>query len=289
MFLNKLTDQLKRSDTYRRWDGERKLRQRYRNVHKKDLDLGKLNTFTEKLFARLISINRNGNAVYTKLADKYLVQDYVREKIGEDYLIKLIWQGTNPHEIPFDSLPQKCIIKPNHSSGKNLIIKGKVDRKKVIDSCQAWLRQDFYRFAQEYHYSSIFPRRILIQEFLEDGELEGALDYRIWCFDGVPTIIHVDNYTHNIDPFFDTSWNKLGLSHRENILEYEVKKPKNLNEMLTVASKLSKDFDFVRVDLFNINDRAFFGELTFTPSAGFLKLKPESWDYILGQKWQIRL
>jgi hypothetical protein len=253
MFLSKITDQLNRLDIYRRWDGDRRLRQRYRNLHKRNLDLAKLNTFTEKLFARLISINRNGNAVYTKLADKYLVREYVRDKIGEDYLIRLIW------------LPQKCIIKPNHSSGKNIIINGKADRKKIIDSCQAWLAQNFYWFAQEYHYSSIFPR-LLIEEFLEDGELAGALDYRIWCFDGVPAIIHVDNYTHSIDPFFDTSWNRLDLSHRQNILEYDVKRPNNLDEMLTVASKLSKGFDFVRVDLYNINGRPFFGELTFTPS-----------------------
>jgi hypothetical protein len=287
MFLTRVRDPLKRWEVYRRWHGERKLRQRFRNLHNKNLDLKNLNTFTEKLFGRLISINNNGNALYTKLADKYLVREYVRDKVGENYLVKLIWHGTNPHEIPFDRLPQKCIIKPNHSSGKNIIVHGTADRQKVIETCQAWLREDFYWVAQEYHYSGISPR-ILIEEFMEDGELEGVLDYRIWCFDGVPGIIHLDDYTHTVGPFFDTSWNRLGLAHRQNPVVFEMEKPKNLDEMLTVASRLSEGFDFVRVDLYNIKGRVLFGELTFTPSAGYIKLQPESWDHILGQKWRVR-
>ena len=139
----------------------------------------------------------------------------------------------------------------------------------------------------EYHYFSISPR-ILVEEFIEDGELDGPLDYRFWCFDGVPELIQVDNHAHSRMSSYDTSWNKLDLHYRKYPEIRDIQKPKNFDQMLTVAAKLSRDFDFVRVDLYNSHGQIFFGEFTFTPFGGRFPLKPESWDLRLGQKWRIR-
>jgi hypothetical protein len=127
----------------RRWKWGRSLRRRYKVLFKKDLNLKALNTFSEKSFGRMIMVNRNGNATFTRLADKYLVRDYVREKVGEHHLVKLLWQGTNPLAIPFDSLPRRYVIKANHGSGYNIFVDGEADRKKITETFQVWLKQTY--------------------------------------------------------------------------------------------------------------------------------------------------
>lgn len=270
---------------FRRLYGERLLRRRFNDLHGKKLDLKNLNTFSEKLFARMILVNKDGNPTFTRLSDKYLVREYVREKIGDEHLVRLLWHGTNPLAIPFDSLPQKCVIKTNHGSAFVIIVDGKCDRNEMIDTLQIWLNGNLYWVHEEYQYFDIVPR-IMVEEFIEDGVPDGPLDYRFWCFNAVPEVIQIDNYAHSINPFYDVSWNKLDLHYREKTEIRDVRKPNNLEQMLSVATKLSKDFDFVRVDLYNSNGQILFGELTFTPAGGNFRFKPESWDMRLGQRWR---
>jgi hypothetical protein len=270
---------------FRRSEGEQILKVAYKRLYGKDLDFDNPKTFSEKLFHRMISINRNGNALFTRLADKYAVRDYVKGKVGEQYLVKLIWHGQDPRDIPFAKLPEKCVIKTNHGSGGHFIINGAFDKSKIIEHFSDALKDNYYWDAREFHYYQIIPR-ILVEEFVEDGQPLGPLDYRFWCFNGVPEVIQVDNHAHSINPFYDSEWNKLDLCYRTDFTDTDIAKPDNLNEMLSVASKLAEGIDFVRVDLYNVNGRIFVGELTFTPVAGGFKFKPESWDVILGQKWR---
>jgi hypothetical protein len=280
-----LRDQLRRQEWYRRWYGERYLRERYKKLFSKDLDLDSLNTFSEKLFGRMITVNRNGNAIFTRLADKYLVRDYVREKVGEQHLTRLLWQGTSPFDIPFDTLPEKCILKTNHGSGYIMVVDGKTERKKIIEALQTWLKLNYYWNCFEYHYFGISPR-ILVEEFIDGGEMDWPLDYRFWCFNGAPEFIQVGDHSKVLHSFYDPSWNKLELCYRDRAVTEDIPKPKHFDRMVTVASELSRDFDFVRVDLYNPNGQTFFGELTFTPRAGMLHFKPELWDLKLGQIWR---
>lgn len=271
----------------RRWEGEEALRRIYKNFYKKDLNLEHLNTFTEKMFCRMITVVRKGNIDFTRVADKYLVRDYVRGKIGGQYLTTLIWEGRSPREIPFHRLPSRCVIKTNHGANQFILFNGSNDPKQIITLLDIWLKENYYWMLREYHYYDI-PPRILIEEFLDDEEPHGPLDYRFWCFDGLPELIQIDNHAHSINPFYDTSWNKLDLRYREEVAECNIKKPNNLDSMLKVASALAKDWDFARVDLYRCNGDIFFGELTFTPCAGLIKFRPEAWDTILGQKWQMK-
>lgn len=232
----------------------------------------------------MILIHRHGNPLFTKLADKYLVREYVSSKIGSNYLIDLLWHGTNPEKIPFHNLPSKCVVKTNHGSGGNIILQEPYDRNEIAGTLKNWLKENYYYADREYHYYKI-KRKVLVEKFIDDGFNDGPLDYRFWCFNGRPEFIQVDNHSHSINPFYDVNWNKLLLSYRENLDDCDVKMPENLNEMLSIAAELSSDFNFVRVDLYNSSGNIYFGELTFTPGGGKFKFKPDTWNSSLGKKW----
>jgi hypothetical protein len=268
----------------KRWEGPQILKDIYTSLYGKDLDLKNPLTFSQKIFHRMIEINRHGHPVFTKLADKCLVRDYVQQKIGAKYLVEMLWHGADPRQIPFDRLPEKCVVKTNHGSGGNIVLNGQIDRKDVINRLQKMLKENYYWTSREFHYYKI-PPKVLVEPFLEDHQPDGPLDYRFWCFGGEPEVIQVDNHSHNINPFYDIDWNLLPLHYRENSKACHISKPENFDEMLDVARKLSADFDFVRVDLYNLNGEIKFGEMTFTPAAGRCVFKPEEWDTTLGQKW----
>jgi len=269
---------------FRRLQAEKVLKATYETTFGRKLDCRNPQTFTAKMFRRMISINRNDNPEFSELADKYLARGYVARKLGDEYLVKLIWHGTDPRKIPFETLPDRCVIKTNHGSGGHWIVEGAVDREKVIKHFDKALKENYYWRARENQYYRIAPR-ILVEEFIDDGEPHGPLDFRFWCFNAVPELIQVDNHAHNINPFYDRNWNKLDLSYRSHFQDVQIAKPHNLNQMLAAASALAEGFDFVRVDLYSAKGRIYFGELTFTPRAGIFKFKPESWDLILGEKW----
>ena len=269
----------------RRSDGKKILLQRYVSVHGKPLTLTNPQTFTEKLFYRMISWNQGGhNPIFTQLSDKYRVRDYVRSKVGEQHLVKLLWHGTNPSAIPFDTLPTEYVIKTNHASGHVIVVNGKADRADIIGQLSVWLKSNFYWVCREYQYYHIEPR-IMIEDKLtnQDGRL---VNYKFWCFAGVPEVIHISDYASTINSFFDAEWNHLDLHYRENVSRPVLAKPINFDQMLLLASQLSAGFDFVRVDLYNIEGKIYFGELTFTPMAGEMMLRPEAWDLKLGEKWK---
>lgn len=257
---------------------------KYRLIFGRRLDLAKVQTFTEKLFYRMIMISRYGDPTITRLSDKFSVREYVEQAAGAKYLVDLFWSGMNPNEIPFEELPLQYVIKTNNACGTNLVVRAPVDRLYVIETLRAWLQINYYWVNREYQYHEI-PPRIVVEQYLDDGHACGPLDYRFWCFGGHPELIQVDNSAHSIDVFYDVDWNKLELRHRDGTINCDIRKPPNLQEMLSVATKLSSNFDFVRVDLYNIFEKVKFGELSFTPRAGDYKFSPNSWDTFLGRKW----
>ena len=271
----------------RRIDGERVLLQQYFRKKGKPLNLANPETFSEKLYCRMISWNQGHDPIFTRLADKYAARAYVATKVGEEHLVRLLWHGTDARAIPFGALPEEYVIKTNHGSGQIIVVKGKVDRGEIIRRLSTWLKTNYYWGGREHQYYDIEPR-IMIEEYLRNRDESGPLDYRFWCFGGVPEVIQVDNRAHDINPFFDAGWNLLDLYYRDGVARPAIQKPIGFEQMLHIASKLSADFDFVRVDLYNVDGRICFGEFTFTP-AGSLKLRPEGWDEKLGKKWLMSL
>jgi len=267
----------------RRSEGERFLLQQYYSKTGKHLNLTGPETFSEKLYHRMISWNRGHDPIFTQLADKYAARAYVSNKVGESYLVKLLWQGRDPRAIPFDTLPEEYVIKTNHGSGQIIVVKGAADRSAIINRLSKWLKSNYYWGGREHQYYHIQPC-VMIEEYIKNQDGSGPLDYRFWCFSGIPEVIQVDNRAHDINPFFDLQWNLLDLHYRVGVVCPSMVKPINFEEMKSVASRLSEGFEFVRVDLYNLDGRIYFGEFTFTP-AGSLKLRPESWDKKLGEKW----
>jgi hypothetical protein len=270
----------------RRSEGERHLLEKYTRVHGKQLNMTNPQTFTEKLFCRMISWNRGLNPIFTQLADKYTARAYVSNKVGEQHLVKLLWHGTDPRAIPFDTLPAEYVIKTNHGSRSNIIVKGNPDRIDIISRLSNWLNSNYYWSDREYQYYHIKPR-VMIEEYLRNQDGSGPLDYKFWCFKGTPEVIQVGNPTHDISPFFDTQWNQLDLHYRVGASRPAIAKPINFEQMISIASLLSAGFGFVRIDLYNLDGKIYFGEFTFTHAAGNYKLRPEGWDLKLGEKWEM--
>ena len=250
----------------------------------KKLDLNYPKTYNEKiqwfkLYGRTPSIS--------ELSDKIAVRSFVASRIGEEYLIPLIGTWTYPEEIDFSSLPDKFILKANHGSGFNYPVYNKpdLDVKDIINVANQWLRKDFsFTNGFELQYHDI-PRRLLIEEYLEneDGDLD---DYKFRCFNGrVELISFVSNRYHGIKmDWFDRNWNPLPITLDGNPhSEKPISRPDNLDEMIGIAEALASGFPHVRVDLYRLNNgRIYFGEMTFTPSSGAAKWDPPELDAQLG-------
>jgi len=278
--------QLKRR-LMRRSEGEEFLLERYASHFERPLNLDAPETFTEKLFCRMVRWNRRMDSRFTHLADKLAVRSYVSAKLGEEYLPRLYWQGADPAQIPFDALPSRYVLKTNHGSGQVIRVAGDVDRDDIVRRASSWLAVNYYWRYREYQYFRITPRTFA-EEYLECADGSEAVVYRFWCFDGVPRLLNVGNFARSMTPFFDTEWNKLELATKPNAVQPLLDKPRRFDRMLRAAERLSDGIDFVRVDLYNVDGRIVFGELTFTPSAGVFNFRPIDWDRKLGEMWTLK-
>jgi TupA-like ATPgrasp len=274
----------------RRPEGEAWLRRYFAGAFGRPLDLEHAETLTEKLFARMVSWNRRVDPKFTRLADKFAARSYVEAKIGGEYLTRLYWHGTDPAQIPFDALPAEYVIKSNHASGHVIVVRDPPppDRADITKCVTEWLAENYYWRYREYQYYRI-PPRILIEEYLSNPDGAEVLIHRFWCFDGVPRVMNVDNRSHTVGGFYDIRWNRLGFVHHAGRpRKREPEKPRNLELMVDLASRLSEGIDFVRLDLYNIGGRVLFNEYTFTPSAGIMHFDPIEWDRRLGEMWTRR-
>lgn len=218
----------------------------------------------------------------TRLSDKYLVRDWVQEKIGEEYLIPLLGSYDKFDDIDFESLPEQFVIKCNHGSNYNIIVKNKTEfnSTKARLKVESWLKTNFaYHYGLELQYRDIKPK-IIIEKYIDDGT--GDLrDYKFTCFNGKPDFIWVDSDRHSIHKrnLYDLHWNQLPYMVNPNFSTFpSPEKPKCLKQMVKIASILSTDFNYVRVDLYLINDSIYFGEMTFTSSSGTEDYRPKNFE-----------
>ena len=255
------------------------LKKFYYMIHKKVLDFDRPKSFNEKIqWLKLY----DSTPVKTKLSDKFLVREWINDKIGEEYLIPLIGVYDKFEEIDFEKLPNQFVLKCNHGSAYNIIVKNKaklnITKAKLI--VEKWINENYaFNIGLELQYRDIKPR-ILIEKFMDDGT--GDLrDYKFTCFKGKPLFLWVDSGRHTIHKrnLYDLNWNQL--PYKVNTLYSTFpspKKPKNLKKMVELASILSEDFVYVRVDFYNILDKIYFSEMTFTSSSGIEDIKPDSFE-----------
>jgi hypothetical protein len=286
----------------RRSQGEEILLERYARAHGRPVDLANPSTFTEKLTCRLVELNRQRRPAFTHLVDKYAVRPYVAERVGEEHLVDLLWHGSEPERLPFDDLPASYVIKANNGSGRTIVVREgtsllmktvpfgaplAVDHDEIITQLSSWLRSNYYWEYREHQYFHIRPL-VLVEESLLKSDGSRLYDFKYWCFGGKPELIQVDdNLIWDMHPFYDPDWNQVDLSYRDFQPAPPIPRPGNLEEMNSIAAGLAEGFDFVRVDLYDVDGRVYFGELTFTPTAGEMILRPEHWDVDLGKKWKM--
>ena len=231
--------------------------------------------------------------ILTQLADKYEVRPYVKEKIGEQYLNELYAVYDRPEEIDFDSLPNKFVIKANHTNGHNIIVedKKKLDKQRAVKKLNKWLGvNQYYRRGQEWAYKDIKPK-LVIEKFLEQEGQSSLIDYKFYCFNGTPKFVdvHLDREDDHKQSCFDMGFNLLPFrkGSKINPLSSQIIKPTNFEEMVEISKTLAHKLPFVRVDLYAINGKTIFGELTFYPSDARKHFYPTKYNRVIGDYFEL--
>ena len=245
-------------------------------------DLDSPQTFTEKL--QWLKLNYRDPDL-PRAFDKYEAKKFIAQKGFSDLLIPTLAVYDSVDEINLDDLPDEFIIKATHGSGWNYICKNKQTfnlkaKKKIMSS---WIKQNLYVYGREWNYKEQKPR-LIVEPLIDDKPL---VDYKFLCFNGTCMAVqvnHDDNGVHFVD-YYNSEWNLFPdmSSGTAPIYGKSLAKPDIFDEMKTIAEKLAKDFPFARVDLYDVNGRIYFGEITFFPGSGFWHITPEKYDRMFGE------
>ncbi len=259
-----------------------KLQYKYITHHK--LNLKNPIRYTEKLqYLRLYTYPKS--ALATKCASRAGVRDYLNELGLEQYLIPSLGLFDKFEDIDFAKLPEQFVMKCTHACAFNYICKdkNKIDKVALQKTFKKWLKIDYGKKTVERHYSGIKPQ-IIIEKYI--GGLDLPTEYKIHCFNGIARSLYVvtgrgvdiryDNLYIDWSPFDGSQFNGWSKS------SIPPTKPSNFSEMVKIAEKLAKPFPFVRVDLYNVNGKIYFGEMTFTPAKGTLILDDDQADFEMG-------
>jgi hypothetical protein len=243
------------------------------------LNLLKPKTFNEKiLYLKMIP----PKVIFSVVADKYLVRDYVKKLIGSKYLVPLYWSSDNINNFHIDLLNQKCIVKLNNGSGANFIINKPINKfffKKIKKELKSLLKKDFSLHTDEVHYKYI-KNRILIEKLL-DTPLN---DYKFFCSQGEPFMVQVDTnrFVNHRRNFYNLNWEEQDITLNYPNSKTKLEEPINFQEMISISKALSKEFIFCRVDLYSSSSKVYFGEITLFPGGGVEPFASYNMDLIMG-------
>jgi hypothetical protein len=223
---------------------------------------------------------------YMTMVDKYEAKLYVSKIIGEDYIIPTIAVYNNVEAIDFESLPDQFVLKCTHDSGGVVICEDKanLDIDSVITKLRKRYNNNWFLFYREWPYKNL-KHRIIAEQYIttQNNDLK---DYKFYCFDGVVKAIMVAEGRFSEKKsfsYFDTNWNKLDFTWGAPKPTVYPTKPEHFSEMLEIAEELSKGIPHVRVDLYNVDGKIYFGELTFYDGSGMQAFEPRQWDYKFGE------
>ena len=258
-----------------------------RNFHRqfgRKPNLKRPTTFNEKIVCKILYDRR---PLLTRIADKVQVRDYVAEKIGAEYLTRLYQTCRSANEIDWESLPERFAIKASHGSHMTRLIsnKSQVDRTEIESQADRWLSTNYYDNFREWCYRDIRPA-LLIEEMLSDNG-KVPPDWKFFTFDGRAKYVSVyfDRFVELKKNNYDRQLKRLDLRYIFPNAREDPVFPENIELMFSLAEKLGKGLDFVRVDLYNVNGRVVFSELTNYPQAGLGVFDPPEFDTIFGKEW----
>ncbi len=225
--------------------------------------------FSEKLIFLKLNCYNHDPAV-RMCADKYAVRAYIAEKGFQRYLNDLLYVYDDADSIDFSALPQRFVLKWNFGAGYNIICpdKDRLDTEKARKQLKKWGKEKYHLYNGELQYKGI-RKKIICERFLGDNGGTVPDDYKLYCFNGkVKAIFVMSGRGRELRTMFlSPEWEILGNTEKYKPLD-RIAKPKCLSEMIGFAESISGRFPFVRVDLFVIEDKIYFGELTFTPAGG---------------------
>ena len=249
------------------------------------LDWKNPRSFTEKLqWLKIYDFKPE----YTKMVDKYSVKDYVASIIGDKYIIPTLSVWDRVKDIDWESLPDRFVLKTTHGGGGGGVVicsdKSILDIPKAKEKLATSMRCNAGTVFREKPYLKV-RRRIIAESFITNSGNE-LKDYKFFCFDGKVRFFKVDfgRFVEHHANYYSPEGKLLPFGEADFLPDFnhiEVL-PDNLDEMITIAEKLSREFKFLRVDLYNVAGQIYFGELTFYPAAGFGAFTPAEWDRKLG-------
>lgn len=249
------------------------------------LNLDNPQTYNEKL--QWLKLH-DRKALYTTIVDKVLVKQWVAEVLGDEKsIIPTIAVWDNVNEIDIKQLPERFVLKTNNGSSSAGVIVCKNRGTFNLESAKRKLaksqRGSVWKDMREWPYKDIEPK-VFAEEYVEDasGELR---DYKFFCFDGEVKALFIgsERFSKEVKfDFFDANFNHLDLYQVHPMSGRKIPKPENFEEMKALAAKLSNGFPHVRVDLYNVQGKIYFGEITFYHHGGFAPWHPEKWDYEFG-------
>lgn len=250
------------------------------------LDLNNPKTFNEKL--QWLKLN-NRKPEMVKMVDKVDAKEYVAKIIGEEYIIPTLGVYDSVDEIDFDKLPNQFVLKCTHDSGGIVICsdKSKLDIEAAKAKLRRGLKVNYYYQNREWPYKQVKPR-IIAEQYMVDESGYELKDYKFFCFDGEVKLLFIASdrglkTEETKFDFFDTDFNHLPFLNGHPNATKPIDRPKGFEEMKKIAARLSQGQPHLRVDLYDINGRIYFGELTFYHWSGMTPFEPKEWDYKLGE------
>lgn len=259
------------------------IKNKFRKKIGREVDLANPKKYNDKL--QWLKLNWYDDLA-VNCSDKYKVREYVKRKIGEEFLNKLYFVYDSVDEIDLKELPKKFVLKGTHGSGFNIICDNKNGKnwKKEKRKMKRWLKTNYYWQTREWVYKDIKPR-IIAEKYIESNNEGPIKDYKFFCFNGKAKMIFVckDRGISTTFDFYDLDWNWLDVKNHYPNSNKKVKKPEKLNKMIKLAEILSEGFPHVRVDFYYINGKIYFGELTFFHFSGFEPFEPLEFEKKMGE------
>lgn len=257
----------------------------YRIRMGKKLNLDNPQTFNEKIQWLKLYDRR---PEYTIMVDKYEAKKYVADRIGAEYIIPTLGVWDRFDDIDVDKLPNQFVLKCTHDSGGLVICRDKktLDIQEARKKIEKSLKCNFYWVGREWPYKNVKPR-IIAEEYMEDEADHKLRDYKFFCFNGKVEFLYLsegmENHSTARVNYVNLDWTPSKFRRRD-YREFQIlpPKPKHLDKMIELAERLSDGIDFVRVDFYEINNRVYFGELTFFPGGGFTPFLSYEMDLELG-------
>lgn len=273
---------------YRIFPDEYIIREQYKRIFGNYPDLQHPKTLNEKI--QWLKLN-NKTPLQTICADKYKVRDYIKNKVGSEYLVPQVFTTKNVEDICGENMPDyPVIIKTNHDSAGEIIIRNKQHQnwQKIRKQLQNKIARNYYYSAMEWQYKNI-ERRIIVEQLLTDKNGNIPADYKVYCFNGTPNIIEIvsDRQKNVKSALYSVKWERLDVKLVYASPMGDIKRPLHLDTMLKTATTLATDFICVRVDFYVLAEKLYISELTFTPQAGYVPFSPPKWDLELGSRLKL--